>query len=38
MELSELTDEELGGRVRASPLWSILLEMEKKGNAATEFD
>lgn len=28
--ISELTNTELGERVRSSPLWPILLEMEKE--------
>lgn len=30
MNLANLTDAELGAIVRSSPLWSILIEMEKK--------
>lgn len=30
MGLIDLSDEQLGARVRSTPLWGILLEMEKE--------
>ncbi|MFZ3384733.1 MAG: hypothetical protein WA144_12480 [Candidatus Methanoperedens sp.] len=36
--LKELSNEELGKNLRSSPLWEILLEMEKKNNGKAAAD